>query len=171
MSAQIDIRDESVNPLDSVEEILNAHNWVFNRMNNDELIVSVKGKACNYRLFFIWQEDMNAMQFCCQYEMNLDNANTGLAAEALMHMNENLWMGHFDIPQDTKIPSFRHTCLLRGVNGPSNIEHIEDLVDISLAQCERYYSVFYLLSQNAQNDNILNDANMNLALMDAAGES
>ncbi len=83
---------------------------------------------------------------------------------ALMNINENLWMGHFDIPKDTRTPSFRHTCLLRGVAG---IEHFEDLVDIAMAQCERYFAAFSLLA----NTEIANDQNLSLALMDTAGES
>ena len=136
-------------------------------MNNDELMVQVTGKVCDYRLFFIWQDDMNALQFCCQYNLAIGEKNMGMAARTLMKINENLWMGHFDIPHDTRTPSFRQTCLMRGVNGRSSIEHIEDLVDISMAQCERYYAAFHLLSTA----NVANDENMTLALMDTAGES
>ena len=167
MSLQHDSFENISNPLDSVEEILSANNWVFNRMNNDELMVQVTGKACAYRLFFIWQEDMNAMQFCCQYDLAVSNKNLDIAARALMKINEGLWMGHFDIPADTRTPSFRQTCLMRGMNGPSYIEHIEDLVDISMAQCERFYAAFHLLSMA----HVANDENMTLALMDTAGES
>ena len=166
MSVQIDNYENISNPLDSVEEILSAHNWVFNRMNNDELMVQVTGKACEYRLFFIWQEDMSALQFCCQYNMSIDSAQMPAAGAALMKMNENLWMGHFDIPQDTKIPSFRYTCLMRGVTNASCNEYIHDLVDISMAQCERYFAAFHLLSTQAANDQ-----NLSLALMDTVGES
>lgn len=168
MVAQLNVSDDIQNPLDSVEEILNSHNWVFNRMNDDELIVQVKGKACDYRLFFIWQEDMNAMQFCCQYDMTLQDADMERVGATLMDINENLWMGHFDLPRDTQVPSFRHTCLLRGLNGLSGVEHIEDLVDISLAQCERYYPAFYLLANKKE---AANDQNIALALMEAVGES
>ena len=54
--------DDAINPLDSLEEILVANNWVFSRMNNDELVVQVNGKNCEYRLFFIWQNDMDASE-------------------------------------------------------------------------------------------------------------
>jgi len=167
MSTRADTIQNIQNPLDNVEEVLQTHDWVFNRMNDDELMVQVAGKSCNYRLFFIWQEDMNAMQFCCQYDLVVNARNHQTAAVALMSMNENLWMGHFDLPKDTGIPSYRHTCLFRGMGETSGPEHIEDMMDISLAQCERYYPVFYLLS--AANDT--NDQSLALALMDTAGES
>ena len=168
MSIQIDNNlSDNVNPLDSVEEILSAHNWQFNRMNNDELMVQVTGKACEYRLFFIWQEDMSAMQFCCQFDLAIHPKNIEAGARALMKLNAGLWMGHFDIPSDTRIPSFRQTCLMRGLTGVAGIDYIEDLVDISMAQCERYYSVFHLLSTQS----FTNDQTLTLALMDTVGES
>jgi hypothetical protein len=168
MSIQLDNRiNEYLNPLDSVEEILSAHNWEFNRMNNDELMVQVIGKACEYRLFFIWQEDMSALQFCCQYDLGIHPKNTEAASRMLMRLNESLWMGHFDIPADTKIPSFRQTCLMRGMTDGGSLDYIEDLVDISMALCERYHCFFHLLSIDAP----ANDQMLSLALMDTTGAS
>lgn len=169
MSVQLESYDvEKANPLDNVEDILNSHNWVFNRLNDSELMVEVAGKHCDYRLFFIWQEDMSALQFCCQYDLTISKNNHDAAAQALMSLNESLWMGHFDIPKDTRVPSFRHTCLLRGIDrGSAGSEHIEDMVDISMVQCERFYSVFHFLSSTE----VANDQTLSLALMDTSGEA
>lgn len=165
-NTNIDLGDELINPLDFVEDILTAHNWVFNRMNEDELTVQVTGQHCDYRLFFIWQQDMSALQFCVQYDMVLNRDNMDNAAKALMHVNQNLWMGHFDLPKETEIPTFRHTCLLRGVHG-SHAEHIEDLVDIALTQCEKYFPTFHYLCDGAIASNDL----LSLALMETNGHA
>lgn len=167
MAAQLQTLESGSNPLDNVEEILAAHNWTFSRMNDDELMVQVAGQGCDYRLFFIWQEDMSALQFCCQYDMTVSEANLPRAGAVLMEINENLWMGHFDIPKDTHVPSFRHTCLLRALNPADSSHQIEDMVDIALAQCERYFSVFHFLCNAA----IANDQTLSLALMDTSGEA
>lgn len=167
MSTEQDSFEESVNPIDSVEEVLSANNWVFNRMNDDELMVQVCGKACEYKLFFIWQADMNAMQFCCQFETPISKQNLNSAALALLSVNENLWMGHFDLPRANNIPSFRHTCLFHGLQAEAGSEQIQDLVTISLAQCERYFPFFDLLAQETAVD----EASLQLALMDFAGKS
>ncbi len=169
MSLELDNGDfgRRENPLDHVEEVLLSHDWAFNRMGEDELIVQVKGRACDYRVFFIWQEEMNALQFCCQYDLVIEKKNFKMAAEVLMALNESLWMGHFDIPKDTGIPSFRHTCLFRGLDQLINHEHIEDLVDISMAQCERNFAAFYLLSKSQYPDT----QSLSLALMETRGES
>ena len=166
MDTQLDIREDDIHPLDNVEDVLHANNWTFNRMNNDELMVEVTGKSGKYRLFFIWQEDMSALQFCAQLDIEITENNLDLARTALPDMNEGLWMGHFDLPKDTRKPGYRYTCLFRG-SGQNTTAAIEDMVDISLAQCERHYPLFALLA--SAND--INDQTLSLALMDAAGES
>lgn len=165
MSEQVQILEE--NPLDSVEEILAAHNWAFSRMNDDELMVRVSGRFCEYRLFFLWQEDMSAMQFCCQYDISIDRRYHDSAADALMAINENLWMGHFDLPRESGIPTFRQTCFFTPGSADSSGEQIERLVDLALIQCERYYGVFRLLAKHGLRD----DEMFSLALMETAGES
>lgn len=167
MSIQNDNFEEASNPIDSVEEVLSSNNWVFNRMNEDELMVQVAGKACEYRLFFIWQEDMNAMQFCCQFESPVNPKNRDIAAKAILSVNEALWMGHFDLPRDTSVPCFRHTCLFHGLSRGAGSEQISDLVTISLAQCEKYFPLFNLLSLSVAND----ERSLQLALMETAGRS
>lgn len=159
--------DGPLNPLDSVEEVLHDHNWSFNRMSNHELVLNVRGKSCQYEIFFIWQEDMSALQFCCQYDVTVSESNKAMAAQTILEINEELWMGHFDLPGATQIPSFRHTCLLRGVNDIAGAEHIEDLVDLSLAQCEQYFPVFHLLSLEQEID----PKTVEFALMNGAGRA
>ncbi|MGB4057632.1 MAG: YbjN domain-containing protein [Alphaproteobacteria bacterium] len=167
MSMETSYGNDVANPLDSVEELLLSHNWVFNRVTPDELMVEVAGKTGLYRLFFLWQQDMNAMQFCCQYDLTIPEGNRDAACRAAIHLNEGLWMGHFDIPQMSSVPTFRQTCLFRGTDKNSETEHIEDLVDISLAQCERNYPLFQFL---AHADNI-DEQKLTLAVMETAGQS
>lgn len=161
------IADEFSNPLDRVEDVMRSNNWSFNRMGEDKLMVRVTGKHCAYRLFFVWQDDMNALQFCCQYDMEIGPANQEQAARSILSINEDLWMGHFDLPKDTGVPSFRHTCLLRGLSHDGNGDYIEDMVDIALTLCEQYYSAFCLLSHPAD---VAHDRNISLAMMQTVGE-
>jgi len=167
MDAQLEFLDEDINPLDSVEDVLSAHNWTFDRMTDDELMVEITGKSGKYRLFFIWQEDMSALQFCAQLDLQIMENNLPSAQESLLSINESMWMGHFDLPKETGKPSYRYTSLFRGPARNNISETIEDIVDISLAQCERHYPLFTLLA--SAND--INDQALSLAMMDTAGES
>lgn len=167
MSESFDLIEDEVNPLDSVEDVLMAHNWHFNRMNNDELTVQISGKSCKYRLYFVWQDDMSALQICCQFDMTIPPNNGASASAALRSMNENLWMGHFDIPADTNLPVFRYTSVFKGFSRSAMTESIQDIVDVALVQCERFQPVFQLLA--SAND--IQDDGLSLALMETQGES
>ena len=39
---QFDYMDSMDNPLDRVEDVMNANNWVFSRINDEELMVLLK---------------------------------------------------------------------------------------------------------------------------------
>lgn len=168
-SIQFDYTDSADNPLDRVEDVMHANNWVFSRINDDELMVQISGRCCAYNLFFIWQEEMSALQFCAQYNFTVNPQQLEKAAVALMNINQKLWMGHFEIPVDTKIPAFRHTCLYRGMQRTSAAD-LEDLVEIALAQCEKHYAAFYILSHSNDTQRV-DDQNLSLALMETMGES
>lgn len=132
------------NPLDVMEEIVIANDWPFERLSSDEMVVECKGRWTSYRLFFYWQDDVSAMQFSCQFDMKVLPSNAVQTYELLARVNERMWLGHFDVEQDDGIPTFRHTTLLRGHNGAS-VEMLEDMVDIALNECERFYPAFHLV--------------------------
>lgn len=167
MVSRTEFTEQSLNPLDSVEEILSEQNWVFDRTDDDCLTVQIKGRSCNYRLFFIWQKNLSALQFTCEFDVSIRADNMALASTALLDMNEESWMGHFEIARKTLVPSYRQTCLMKGYEFHESTAYFGDLIDISLAHCERFYPVFELLSRKQP----ANPEHLSLALMETAGES
>ncbi len=162
-----DFATAETNPLDCVEDVLNDHNWVYSRMTSEELVVEVAGKSCRYDVMFVWQEELGALQICCQYNMSILPENMDMAAHALMSINAAVWMGHFEMTYDTMAPRFRQTSLIRGDDARSNYDHIEDLVDISLNQCEHYHHIFDMLCVSDS----INAETLSFAMMETAGES
>ena len=168
-SAALEIFDEDVsNPLDSVEDILSHNDWVFDRPHLDELSVQITGSGGAYRMTFLWQEEFSALQFYCEYDSAIPRGNMPLAAKMLKTINDTLWLGHFAIPEDTRIPCFRHTSLFRGWTHTSGTEHVEDLMEIAVAECDRYGGVFSLLSHAGT---VLDEPTMALAARDSVGEA
>ena len=164
---KLDDFQDITNPLDNIEIVLESHNWEYNRSSETDLIVQVAGKKCNYRLFFIWAEELNVLQFCAQFELTVLNENLESARAALMDINEDMIIGHFDLPRETGVPSFRHSCLLRGMSNDAGLEHLEDLIDISLTLCEKNFPALSLLSGKDTTD----PRQLDLALMETVGES
>lgn len=166
---EIDPFDELSNPLDSVEDILTANAWTFSRQTDDELSVQVTGRHGGvYDMQFVWQEEYGAMALTCKMtDIEIAEHQIAATSQAMRKINAALWLGHFDFLDNERIPRFRHTCLFRGMHGASGAEHIEDLVDIALAECERFFAAFDLISRPKKAD----DALLELAMTDTTGEA
>ena len=167
---EIDLYDDVSNPLDGIEEIMLNNDWTFDRMNQDEMSVHVSGKNGTYKMAFVWQEEYSALQFCCAPDLTIAPNKLTEAALVMNKINANLWLGHFDVRADEDdagihLPCFRHTSLFRGMTDTSGVAHMEDLIDIALHECERYYTSFDLLSKTTQSST----KDMSLAMMDVAG--
>ena len=122
------------NPIDIVEEIVLANEWPHDRANDEEMVVEITGRWCDYRLLFVWQEEISAMHFSCSFDMKVPKARRPAVWELLAIVNEKMWL----------LPMFRHAVLLRGALGAS-VEQLEDLVDMALTECERFYPAFQLV--------------------------
>lgn len=132
------------NPIDLVEEIVVANDWTHERASDDELIVEITGRWCDYRLYFLWQEELGALHFSCGFEMKVTPGRRFAVYELLALANEKLWLGHFDLSAEDSSPIFRHAVPLRGV-ATASAEQVEDLVEIALSECERFYPAFQLV--------------------------
>src|SRR5215467_16315479 len=139
----------SGNPIDLVEEFVIAHDWAHDRASEEELVVEISGRWCDYRLYFVWQEEISALHFSCGFDMKVSKGRRGAVYELLALANEKLWLGHFDLSAEERVPVFRHTLLLRGV-AMASAEQVEDLIVIALAECERFYPAFQLVLSSGE---------------------
>lgn len=126
------------NPLDLMEELVNANEWRYDRATDEEMIVEYAGQYCAYRMFMVWQADLGAMYFSSLFDMKVPTARRRELAELVALANERLWLGHFDISSEEMAPMFRYTFLLRGTAGVS-AEQLEDLMEAAINECERFF--------------------------------
>lgn len=129
------------NPLDLLEEIVGANDWAFDRASVDELAVEISGRWCDYRLYFLWQEDLGALHFSCLLESRVPVEKRREVSLLLALLNEKMWLGHFDLSSEDGTPMFRHTLLVRGAGGVS-VEQMEDLVEVAMGESERFFPAF-----------------------------
>jgi hypothetical protein len=141
--AALNIQTETINsnPLDTVEQLIECNDWAFDRSGDDEIAFRVPGTWCDYNLFFAWNEEARAVHFSCAFDMRVPDDRWSFVCELLTMINEKLWMGHFGIWIDEALPMFRHAMPMRGTSGP-NLSQIEDLVDIAILECDRFYPTF-----------------------------
>jgi len=129
------------NPLDLVEQIAVSNEWSFHRQNDEELAAEIGGHWCQYRLWFSWHPELGVMHLSCALEMRVPPNKREPIYALLAMANEKLWLGHFDLWSEESLPVFRHSLLLRDGVGVSS-ELLEDLVDIAVSECERFYPAF-----------------------------
>jgi hypothetical protein len=142
MSISLHSPDNSAaNPLDLVEQIVSANDWIFDRRNDAEMAAEAPGRWCDYGLYFNWSHEISAMHFTCAFDLKVPEKQRGAIYELLALANERLWIGHFGMGSDDGMPVFRHSVLLRGAPGAS-AESLEDMVDIALTECERFFPAF-----------------------------
>ncbi|MCO6418817.1 YbjN domain-containing protein [Siccirubricoccus sp. KC 17139] len=134
-------RDKATNPLDVLEQIVTANEWAFERRSDGEMAAEAPGKWCDYGLYFSWSPEISAMHFSCAFDLKVPPEGRAKLFELLALANEKLWLGHFGLESDEGVPVFRHSVLLRGAPGAS-AESLEDMVDIAITECERFFPAF-----------------------------
>jgi hypothetical protein len=132
------------NPLDCIEEILASREWSFERISEDELHVDVTGRWCDYRLHFLWRDELSVLHFTVLFDIKVPKPKRAPLYELMAKANEKLWFGHFAYIQEQGIPCYRHALPFRGMLKMSN-EQIEDLIEIALDECERFYPAFQMV--------------------------
>ena len=133
-----------INPIDIVEEVIHGKKWSFSRSADCELVAEITSKLCQYRLYFTWSEQIKAISFTVTFDIRFPQSQYRAAHELLALINEKLWIGHFDITKKNGIPAYRHTVLSLPENEMLQLQ-LEDLVDIAIYECEKYYPAFQLV--------------------------
>ena len=165
-SLQVDHSSQLANPLDILEAMFQANEWPFERSDDEELIVETTGGWCDYRMLFVWREDMHAFYYTCSFDLKIPGDRRKGVVELLALINEKMWMGHFDLCSESGSPTYRHTIPTRGMGGFS-VEQLEDLMDIALAECERFYPAFQFLLWGGYKP----EEAVQAALLDCQGEA
>ena len=132
------------NPIDIIEDVIHSKKWAFSRAANHELVAEITTESCQYRLYFSWSEQIKAINFTVTFDFKIPKSKSKNVYELLARINEKLWIGHFDITSKNGILAYRHT-IFESHENEMFYNQLEDLVDIAIYECEKYYPAFQLL--------------------------
>jgi len=166
MSLSLQTQTPAKNPLDALEQIATNNEWLVDRRSHAEMAAEAPGKWCDYGLYFAWSAEISAMHFTCTFDLKVPTPRRTALYELLALANEKLWIGHFGMDSDDGMPLFRHSVLLRGAPGASS-ESLEDMVDIAITECERFYPAFQFVLWGGKTPA---DA-LEAAMLECAGEA
>ena len=133
--------ERSAHPVDLIEQIASAHDWMFERQDADEISISVRGDWCDYHVSFTWMEDMESLHIASAFDLKVPEARRSEVKTLIALINERLWVGHFDQWPDEGLVMFRHALQLPSGMEPSG-QQCEKLLGTALDTCERYFTAF-----------------------------
>ena len=132
--------DHFANPVDMVEHIATIHDWTFERSAPDELTLSITGAFCDYHVSLNWRDDLEALHLACAFDCKISKARLADVYRLIALINEQLWLGHFDLWREDGLLLYRNGLLLAGAD--THVGQCEALLRAALEACERYYQSF-----------------------------
>jgi hypothetical protein len=158
-------------PIDMLEHVFDSNGWAFERSGDEEITTSIKAGWATYELRALWREEERVLQIIARADL-VAPADRRLAIyETLGLINEQLWMGHFELWSADGTVLFRHATLLdndEDADAPDlTIGQAEVLVEAAVDEFERFYPVFQLVMFS---DRTPQDA-MAAALLETVGEA
>ena len=129
------------NPLDVVERIAAINDWSFERAGDDEITMLVGGKWSDYQVSFTWMHDIEALHLACAFDLKVPERRRSEVQQLIALVNEQLWIGHFDLWTQDGMVMFRHALVLAGGVSASD-RQCEAVLGSALDSCERYFPAF-----------------------------
>ncbi|HEY7298123.1 MAG TPA: YbjN domain-containing protein [Xanthobacteraceae bacterium] len=129
------------NPLEVIEHMAATNDWSFERPNDDEIAILVRGKWTDYRISFTWMADIEALHLACAFECKVPDHCRAEVLKLLSMINERMWVGHFDLWFEDGLVMYRHALVLTGGLAAS-AGQCESLLSTALDGCECYYPAF-----------------------------
>ena len=139
MLDETDYEREEAAPIEMLESYFQAHGWDWER-HDDEITARVKGSWTQYELRALYREDDGVIQFLCFPDIRVTEERRPSIHEAIGLVNEQLWVGHFEMWSSNGILLYRHAAMVDG--DTLSLAGAEMLVDSAIDECERFYPVF-----------------------------
>jgi hypothetical protein len=136
-----DIEKQNTNPVDVVERLAAVNEWSFARASDDEVTLVVAGRWTDYQVSFTWMPEIEALHLACAFDLRVPERRRGDVTELAALVNEQLWVGHFDVWFKDGIIMFRHALVLTGGIEAADAQ-CEALLGIAVSACERHYQAF-----------------------------
>ena len=136
--------DTTLHPVDIIEHIAAINDWNFERQDTDEISISVRGSWSDYHVSFNWMQDLESLHIACAFDLKVPEARRAEVKSLIAMVNEQLWIGHFDLWSSNGLLLFRHGSLLPP-NGLLGVDQAQTIIDVALDECERFYPVFQFI--------------------------
>jgi hypothetical protein len=131
-------------PLDVVERFASEHDFAFDRDHEDEIAISAAGTLAEYHVAFTWLEDVEAVHIACAFDLKVPERRRIEVLNLVSLINEQLWVGHFDLWSREHVVMFRHALVLAG-GAKASGGQCAAMLDSAIEACDRFYQAFHFV--------------------------
>ena len=128
------------NPIDLVEQVAARNDWPAERTGADELTLTVAGQWSDYHVSLNWRGDLESLHIACAFDAKVPENRLPEVYRLVAQINEQLWLGHFDVWTQEGLIMFRHGLMLNGALATAL--QCDALLKAAFEACERYYQAF-----------------------------
>jgi len=133
--------DRAAHPVDLIEHIASINDWTFERQDADEISISVRGNWSDYHVSFNWMEDLESLHIASAFDLRVPEGRRAEIKQLISLINEQLWIGHFDMWSNEGVVLFRNSHLLTG-GADVSPQQCEALLRSATDSCDLYYQAF-----------------------------
>jgi hypothetical protein len=155
-----------LNPLDVVEHVAGTNNWSFERASDEEITLLVGGRWTDYQVSFTWMSAIEALHLACAFDFKVPKRRRAEVQQLISLINEQMWVGHFDLWLQDGMVMFRHALVLAG-SAEASDKQCEALFAAAVEACERYFPAFQFVVWAGKRAREALDA----AVFDTSGEA
>jgi hypothetical protein len=133
--------EHPANPVDLVERLASLNDWNFERSGDYEISLSIAGRWTDYHVSFQWMSEIETLHLACAFDLKVPEARRSEVLKLLATVNEQLWVGHFDLWAEEGMIMYRNALLLAGGANASG-RQCEALLKSALDAAERSFPAF-----------------------------
>ena len=153
-------------PVDMLAALFEARGWAVEEHTEDEIAGEIQGSWAKYQVKAVWRSMDNVLQLICVPDIRVAKDKRTAAYELLSLVNEQMWLGHFDLWSNGGVIIYRHGVLLSD-DGMLSVNQAQALIESAVEDCDRFYPAFQFVLWGDKSPEDALDA----ALVDAAGEA
>ena len=117
-----------------------GNDWATERTSDDEITLIVAGQWTDYQRSLNWRGDLETLHIACAFDAKIPDNRLNEVYRLVAQINEQLWLGHFDVWIQEGLIMFRQGLMLNGALATTG--QCEALLKAALEACERYYQAF-----------------------------
>lgn len=160
------LESDDAAPVDMLAALFEARGWPCKSLSAEEILGEIQGSWAKYQLRGIWRQEDRVLQLLALPDIRVAQGKMADAYELLALVNEQMWLGHFDIWSQGNVLVYRHGVML-GDDGLLSLDQAQSLVETAIDECDRFYPAFqFVLWSDKKPREALASA-----LVDAAGEA